>query len=192
MFSIIQQGCRLFTIMSATMQSGRANLDANHPPDTPIMLGGPAPVSSTPAGPLISVDKQRELEASLRTAEKHSLQLGAFRSAEHDATVALGLQAMWLTCGVFVARRGYKFADPIRSFVKPYTDNLILCKLMNPFTLVGSLMASVTAYQVPTDVTFWLEARKASAAEAKRLEELTQARERTLQTLGIKVPRPLD
>ncbi len=147
--------------MSATMRSARPGLDANHPPDTPIMLGGPQAAATTTTdnnAPLVSVEVQRELE--------------------------------WLTCGAFVARRGYRYADPIRSLVKPYTDNVVACKLANPFSIIGGLMAGVTAYQLPTDVTFWTSARQASFDEAQRLEAVTQARQRTLQSLGIKVPRP--
>lgn len=162
-------------------------MDANHPPDSPIIVGElPKESLSNP----MTVGVQRELESSLRESEKLSLQLGAYRSAEHDATVAVGLQAMWFTCGLFVARRGYRYSDPIRSFVRPYTENVMLCKMANPFSFIGGLMATVTAYQIPSDVNFWLAARQAAADEAAKLEVITQSRERMLATL--KVPRPLD
>jgi hypothetical protein len=171
----------------AAIRSGRSGLDANHPPDTPIILGE----LPTESASLVTVEVQRELEASLRESEKIAMQVGAYRSAEHDATVAVGLQAMWFTCGLFVARRGYRYADPIRSLVKPYTDNVVICKAANPFSVIGGLMASVTAFQIPSDVGFWLSARRAAADEAAKLEA-TQLRQRTLASLTVKVPRPFD
>lgn len=170
------------------MRSERSPTDANNPPDSPIMLGGAQP-PSTGGTANIPLEAQRELEASLRISEKLSLQRDAYRNAEQDATVVVGLQVMWLTCGMFVARRGYRFADPIRSWAKPYTDNAVLCKLANPFTVLGSLMAGVTAYQLPRDVRFWLEARTAVQKESARLQAVVEGRKEKLAALGIHAPR---
>jgi hypothetical protein len=172
--------------MAAAVHGKMTPVDANHPPDTPIMLGN-APGTASDARTL-PVEVQRELEASLHAAEKLSLQCDAYRTAEHDATVALGMQAMWLSCGLLLARRGYKFADPIRSLAKPYTDNMMICKLANPLTIIGSIMGGVTAYQIPHDLRFWKEARQAVVMESVQLHAASEARKQKLIALGIGVP----
>lgn len=162
-------------------RSGAAEDDIHYPPDSPFasspeLLGGPSSSSSTEG---LTTEQVREAEAFQREATLRAMQRQSYLQAHSDATWALGLQTGWLAVGLGIARRAYRFADPVHSLVSSFAANpnrVVAAKLMSPVTLLGLTMTAVTLWQLPTDVRFYRDSKAAmEKEEAAMTEALSKA-----------------
>ena len=102
--------------------------------------------------------------------------------AIRDYSINLAMQSVWFGGASYLIHRGFFYSDHTMSFAASFTKNKFICRLMNPVSIVGLVVAGVTAYQLPTDVSALFSAREARAAaevnrdrEAKLFESKMEA-----------------
>lgn len=167
---------------AASVHSEKHPQDLHHPPDSPLShfpLPTDAGLATLP--PAV----EREVEDALRRAQRHALQVEAYADAVRDARNALVYQCGWLACGALLGWRGYKFADPFHSVLKPYTESVVINKLTHPVAILGGVMSGVTMWQLPADIQFYRNAVGAVDDEKRRLSAVLAARNARLAEYGL-------
>ena len=156
--------------------------DIHHPPDSPFAsspellsrTGGSGAAVSSQQNNALPTEVIREAEAYQREATLRAMQRKSYMQAHSEATWSLGLQCGWLAVGLGIARRAYRFADPVHSLVSSFAANpnrVMAAKVMSPVTLLGLTMSVVTLWQLPTDVRFYLDSKSAIVREEEAMKE---------------------
>ncbi|KAG8345615.1 hypothetical protein ERJ75_001670500 [Trypanosoma vivax] len=140
--------------------------DTNSPPDSPFITDIRAACSS-----VMPTKYVRRMEEALRLYALHDEQRLAYSTAYSTALWTVGIQSGWMSVAVWLAVRGYRFADPVQSLASGVTSNRALQRFFTPLPLFGLVMGGLTFAQLPADVRFLLSARD----NCKKEEELKHA-----------------
>ncbi|EKG02182.1 hypothetical protein TCSYLVIO_006799 [Trypanosoma cruzi] len=144
-----------------TLEAGAVEWDVNSPPDSPFITD-PAMAERLP----IPAEYVRRMEEAQRLFALHDSEQQALAYAYRRATWMVGLQCGWLGIGGWLTVRGYRYADPVQSFVSGFTSNRIIRRLFTPLAMLGLTITTLTGVQLPFDVRAMLV-----AGNAWRLEE---------------------
>ena len=146
--------------------------DSNTPPDSPFVLVPPE--STEPLRDLSSEYPPhivRMLEDHQRRAERHRHKLQYYKEAEKHWKMYLTGQAAWCVCGTYFIYRGVQYSDPLKSIIRPLTENSLLCRLASLPSLTGLAIVGVTLYQFPRDYASFKDASAAVAQEQAFVDE---------------------
>lgn len=134
----------------------------NSPISTPAPLNRPMSLSFPPDQPFVpdglektdglTGEQRRDAQQHLSKVRQHNAEMQGMEIAIRDYRINLAMQSVWLTGGCYMIRRGFIYCDYTQSFATSFTKNTFVCRLMNPASMVGLLVAGVTAAQLPTDI----------------------------------------
>ena len=146
------------------------------PPDSPLAPDGLQ--SHTPdANGKRALDDfppemRRAFSSHITAAHTFDSDHKTMEDAVFDTSLTAGLQLMFLTGSVFIGARGFRYADFRMSPIRRYTENEFISRCVNLHTLIGGVVAGVTLYQLPSDISLVREARsmRQQAAEGRERE----------------------
>ncbi|RNF10886.1 hypothetical protein TraAM80_01270 [Trypanosoma rangeli] len=151
--------------------TGETEWDVNTPPDSPFITD-----PALAEGFSIPIEYVRRMEEAQRLYAVHDAEQQAVAYAYRRASWTVGIQCGWLGVGVWLTVRGYRYADPVQSFVSRFTSNRVLCRAFTPVAMLGLTITMLTSLQLPFDVRAALVARKALEVEEMRKVEALKER----------------
>ncbi|RNF26081.1 uncharacterized protein Tco025E_01710 [Trypanosoma conorhini] len=154
-----------------TSEAGEAKWEVNAPPDSPFITD-----PALAEGLAIPMEYVRRMEEAQRLYAVHDAEQQAVAYAYRRAAWTVGVQCGWLGIGVWLTVRGYRYADPVQSFVSGFTSNRVLCRAFTPVAMLGLTITTLTALQMPFDVRVTLAARNALGLEDMRKVEALKER----------------
>jgi hypothetical protein len=117
-------------------------------------------------------EMRRAFSSHITAAHTFDSDYKTMEDAVFDTSLTAGLQAAFMIGSVGLAIRGFRYADFRMSPIRRYTENEIISRSVNLYTVVGGIIGGVTMYQFPSDIGLVMEARsmRAQAVEGRERE----------------------
>lgn len=130
-------------------------------------MSTPTTPKAVPASTLgmVMENEQRQLEYATHAYNR------TLRYREGTKHIFYGSTAMCFLAPL-IAVHGFRHADVIRSPVRRWTTNNILCRLANPLCVAGSLSAAWGFFFCPRDYRNWTEAASEVEIARQTMDEL--------------------